>query len=159
MILTLATPAGAAKVTVEHDVGVDFAKYKTYAWREGTEAGQPDVQSAIVKYVELELRALGLTKVSASQADLFVMTNAVSVGSARATGGYTYLQNHHIGVLTQDFMVKMKAFLAVDLIDAKTDKPVWRGLASDVLGIPKPAKLRKKVENVLRKMFKEFPER
>ncbi len=152
-------PAGAAEITVEYEVGVDFGSYKTYAWRPGNEAGRPDAQLAIVQSVERELRVRGFKKVSEREADLFVITSAVSVGSARASGGYVYLQNYDIGVLTHDYVVKTKGFLAVDLIDSTTEKPVWRGLATEVMGLPSPAKLRKKIEKVTRKMFKDFPER
>ena len=47
--------------------------------------------------------------------------------------------------------------LMVDLLDGDSERPVWRGLASEVMGLPDLEKVRKKVDKVTRKMFKSFP--
>ena len=48
----VSSASGAVKV--DHEVGVDFTGYKTYAWRQGTEAARPQVQQWIVAAVERE---------------------------------------------------------------------------------------------------------
>ena len=44
-------------------------------------------------------------------------------------------------------------------MDGELDRPVWRGMASEVMSLPSPEKLRRKIDKVVRKMFKKFPPR
>ena len=63
VVLSLALAAflvlpAAAGIKVDHEAGVDFAAYHTYAWRPGMEAARPQVQGWIVNAVERELKAM-----------------------------------------------------------------------------------------------------
>jgi len=155
-IALLALPLGA-EVKVDYEIGVDFESYRTYAWQSGTDAGQPQVQQWIYSAVERELGAAGLRKVSAREADLYVVTNVFTEMDAHASGGYVYVQQFDVGVLTSDVVIQTRGFLAIDLIDGKSERPVWRAVASEVMGLPSLTKLRKKVDKVTKKMFKSFP--
>ncbi len=147
----------SAEVKVDYEVGVDFEKYRTYAWQPGTEAGQPQVQQAILRAVERELAKAGLRKVSEREADLYVVTHASSEMDAAASGSYVYIQQFDVGVLTHGLVVETRGVLVVDLFDAQSERPVWRGVASEVMGLPSIDKLRRKVDKVTKKMFKSFP--
>lgn len=154
----LALPASAG-VKVDYEVGVDFESYRTYAWQAGTEAGQPQIQQRIYRAVERELEAAGLKKVSVSEADLYVVTHAFSEMKAHASGGYVYVQQWDVGVLTKGVVVDTKGYLVVDLIDSQSKKAVWSAKATEVMGLPDLTKLSKKVDKITRKMFKSFPPR
>ena len=157
-LVCLALPASAG-VKVDYEVGVDFESYRTYAWQTGTEAGQPQIQQAIYRAVERELGAAGLKKVSVSEADLYVVTHAFSEMKAHASGGYVYVQQWDVGVLTKGVVVDTKGYLVVDLIDSQSKKAVWSAKATEVMGLPDLTKLSKKVDKITRKMFKSFPPR
>ena len=62
-------------VETGHDETVDFSKYRTYAWREGTPAAMPEVQEWVVTAVDRELQGKGLSKIE-GQADVYVSTVA-----------------------------------------------------------------------------------
>src|SRR5213594_2852269 len=48
--------------------------------------------------------------------------------------------------------------LVVDLVDPASNKLIWRGVATEALGInPNPEKVSKKVLKVTRSMFRDFP--
>jgi len=158
-VLALTAVPSNAGVKVDYEIGVDFENYKTYAWQPGEVAGNPQVQQWILMAVERELAAAGLQKVDESRADLFVISQAGSTMDASASGGYVRVDQFDIGVLTQGIVVETHGYLAVDLIDAKSERGVWRGLASEVMGLPTQDKLMKKVDKVTRKMFKKFPPR
>ncbi len=155
-LLLLAIPF-SADVKVDYEVGVDFERFRTYAWQQGTEAGQPLVQDHIYRAIERELRAAGLKKVAADKADLFVVTHATSQMFAAESGGYVHVQQFDVGVLTHDVVVETRGVLVVDLFDARSEQPVWRGVASEVMGLPTIEKLRRKIDKVTRKMFKSYP--
>jgi hypothetical protein len=63
------------------------------------------------------------------------------------------------GLITSDVVATTKGVLMVDLIDGESERPVWRGLASEVMGDPSPEKLHKKIDKITKKMFKDFPPR
>ena len=158
VLACLALPASAG-VKVDYEVGIDFESYRTYAWQPGTDAGQPQIQQAIYRYVEQELREAGLEKVSVDEADLFVITHAFSEMNAHATGGYVYVQQWNVGVLTTGIAVDTKGYLVIDLIDSQSEEAVWSARATEVMGLPDLTKLTNKVKNITRKMFKKFPPR
>jgi hypothetical protein len=158
VLVVTAVPSNAG-VKVDYEIGVDFDNYTTYAWQPGEEAGNPQVQQWILRAVERELASAGLKKVDSSRADLFVVTQAGSTMDASASGGYVRLDQYDVGVLTQGVVVETRGYLAVDLIDARTERGVWRGLANEVMGLPSMEKLKRKVDKVTRKMFKSFPPR
>jgi hypothetical protein len=156
MVAILALPASAA-VNVDHEDGVEFASYRTYAWRAGTEAARPQVQQWIVSAVERELKARGLRKVLDRRADLYVVTHAFAEMNARTRANYVHLDVYDVGVITSDVVLATRGTLMIDLLDGDSQRPVWRGMASEVMGDPAPEKLRKKIDKVTRKMFKSFP--
>ena len=158
-IMTLLVfPAGAG-VKVDHEAGVDFTSYRTYAWKPGTVAARPAVQEAIVRAIDRELKARGLRKVTDRRADIYVVTLAFGEMGASVRGMYVYAQQYDVGVITSDVVLTTTGTLLVDLIDGESDRPVWRGMATEVMGVPSQEKILKKIDKVTGKMFKSFPPR
>jgi hypothetical protein len=149
--------SASAGVKVDHEAGVDFDGYHTFAWRSGTEAARPQVQQWIVSAVDRELKARGMRKVSDRRADLYVVTHAYAEMGSQVRGGYLHLDVYDVGLITSEVVDTSRGLLMVDLIDGESERPVWRGLATEVMGNPSQEKLRKKVDKVVRKMFKGLP--
>src|SRR5712692_9475483 len=75
VVLFLLLAAGqsvAQKVNVDFDKDVDFSKYKTFAFTEGTPTPVTLTNQRIEKAIEAQLAAKGLTRVE-SNADLMVV--------------------------------------------------------------------------------------
>ena len=75
VVLALLITAGesfAQKVDVDFDKDVDFSKYKTYAFTEGTPTPVTLTNQRIEKAIDAQLAAKGLTRVE-SNADLTVV--------------------------------------------------------------------------------------
>ena len=70
-----------------------------------------------------------------------------------------YVPTYDVGVIASHTMLTTYGTLIVDLLDGESERAVWRGLASAVLIDMTPSKVRKKVDKVTRKMFKDFPPR
>ena len=146
-----------AEIKVDHEPGVDFKQYNTYAWKPGTEAARPQVQQWVVTAVDRELKAAGLRKVKDRRADLHVVTHAYSTMAAQLRGNYIHLDVYDVGIITSDVIATTTGVLVVDLLDGESEQPVWRGMATEVMGLPSMDKVHKKVDKVTRKMFKGFP--
>ena len=158
-LATLSAPPTPAEIKVDHEADVDFDSYRTYAWRPGTEAGRPQVQQWVVGAVERELKAKGLRKVVDRRADVYVTTHTYATMDQQIRSNYVHLDAYDVGVLTAEAIATTTGVLVVDLVDGASERPVWRGMATEVMGLPSMDKVRKKVDKVVRKMFKGYPPR
>ena len=153
----LAAALAVASVSVDYEKTVDFQKYKSFSWREGTPAPSSISEKRIRNTVTAELETKGLAATE-GEADLYVITHAkldVQKHISGTTTGYGY---HRSGFSTTSMRVHEVPVgtLVVDLVDAESNDLVWRGIATATLST-KPEKNEKKLKKVTRKMFKEFP--
>jgi Domain of unknown function (DUF4136) len=161
-VLTLApTAAFAQKVSTDFDPVASFAKYKTYAWAEGTKSPNPLGEDRIHQAVETRMAAAGFTK-AAGNPDVFIATHAVGqeekeiITTGYGYGGGYYRYGGMGGMTTSSVNTYIKGTLVLDMYDASTKKLVWRGTGTDTVS-DKAEKNAKKVDKALQKMFKEYP--
>ena len=88
-----------------------------------------------------------------------MVTHAFAEMESRAGSGYLHLDHYDVGVIRSEVVARTKGTLMIDLVDGESQRPVWRGVASEVMDLPTPEKLRKKIDKVTRKMFRQFPPR
>lgn len=172
-LLIVIAPAvvNAQKVKVRTDPGIDFQKFKTYAWSHGVPAANPLIGQLIIQAIEQALTANGLTKVNAdADPDMNVVVWAAldsslhisqptwgrSVTSATATGIPLGAQSAQIPEGT----------LVVAISDARTKNSVWHATASTTLNYSPTGDLSKdaqradkQIQKVVTKMFKKYPSR
>ena len=165
LLAVVSVTVNAQKVKVISDPAVDFSKYKTYAWDQGTFAN-PIVKQHIVTAVDNAMAAKGLQKndsnpdmivaaVTATTSDL-TMTNpswAPSLNSL-TTGVYG----------TSTAWPVTKGTLVIDISDAKTKNNLWRASATQTLEhgptgdrIRDAKSVQKPINKAVEKMFKKFP--
>lgn len=169
--LVLVVPALmlAQKTSYDYEKAADFASFKTFAFKEGTKAGQPLIDNRIVAAIEAELGAKGLTK-SETDPDVFVVYHVafdkekdISTYSSGYGGGYgpygwgwgggwaggsTYTQVRDILIGT----------LVIDMADAHKGAMVWRGLGvKEIDTQAKPEKRDKNITNAVKKILKNYP--
>ena len=164
-IALLAVTINAQKVKVSSDPAIDFSKYKTYAWDQGTLAN-PLIKQFIVTAVDRELSAKGLQKVD-SNSDLILTTLTATNSDLTMTNPSWAPQLNSIATgipSSSQAWAVTKGTLVIDMSDARTKNGVWRGIASHTLengptGNPvKDAKqVEKPINKAVQKMFKNFP--
>jgi hypothetical protein len=162
-IFLAAVSAAVAGVDVEYNRTVDFTGFKTYAWKKGTEAPNSLTEKRIHRAVDEELKAKGLTQVEESP-DLYVITHAAGTSSARLDvngfgyAGYGWTGYQYFAPAMVDVREKFRGTLFVDLLEAKANDLIWRGVADENLGMdPNPEKVGKTVFKIVKQMFKDFP--
>jgi hypothetical protein len=158
LAVLLVAATASASVKVETEPGADFSDYRTYAWKEGAPALYAQIQQKIVESIDRELSERGLTRVE-GEADLYVTTYAHGAGQGHVVTdkGFWGRDEGLGGVATvSSVQVSSAGTLVVYLIDAETEKPVWRGWAEKTMG-DNPSKALRKVEKVIRKLFREYP--
>jgi hypothetical protein len=158
----------AQKTTYDFDKTATFTTYKTYAFKDGTPAGQPLVDKRIVDALTTELAAKGLTR-SDTNPDVVVLyhvaldkqqdISAYSSGPMYG-GGYGYGWGGGWGTTTTDVRVRdiVVGTLAVDVVDAKTKQLAWRGLGTKEINTSaKPDKRDKNIISAVTKIMKNYP--
>ena len=158
LLLLLAVPqiaASGVEVSVEFAEEVDFSRYVTYAWKDGTEARRPAAQKAIVRIVAGQLEDKGLQRVE-SDPDIYVSTHALVDRQTLDELADASYWEFMTGITSVDPYDLGAGTLVVDLIDARSEKIVWRGLASATVS-GSVEKMTRKVDKAVRRLFEGFP--
>jgi len=157
LILLAATGAWAQKITVEFDQAADFARYKTFAMRDGQlNSRNPALNSELVKKrieadIVRDLTARGL-EMTTGRSDLNVRYR---FGSARKAEIERYPAGWR-GFGTRVVRVPYtEGTLVIDLRDPSTRSLVWRGIASEEKS--EGTKIEGKLDDMVRKAIAKYP--
>jgi hypothetical protein len=149
-------------VSTDYDPAANFSQYKTFTIMPLTQFEKiPLTADRIKAAITQALQAKGLQPTS-DTADLQIQVFAKLSQETQmtSTGGYggwgyrgwgggmspTTVQNINVGTLV------------VDLVDAKTDKPVWRGMASDTMDQSSTGQQKQeKLNYAMNQLFAKFP--
>ena len=159
----------AQKTSYDYQKGTNFAAFKTYGHKEGTPVGQPLIDDRLVAAIDAQLAAKGLTKAE-SDPDLFVVYHMafdkqkdISTFSSGYGGGYGpygwgWGGGWAGGTTTTQVRDILIGTLVIDLADAKKGQLVWRGIGvKEVDTQAKPDKRDKKINDAVKKIFKNYP--
>jgi hypothetical protein len=154
--------------------GTDFSKYKTYRWVKLENVQYPAqlVDEQIVRAIDAQLSARGLSRVESGNSDLLVVYqaainqerqwNAYSTGDGYwgyggwgGWGGYGGMATTTTTATSSTINI---GTLNLDFYDVALKKQVWRGEATKTLDPPKdPNKLQKRIDKGIAKLLKNFP--
>lgn len=158
-------PAYAGKLKTIPAKDANFAAYKTYRWtpprilaKTGVVENDPVVAPLIKEAVDRELQKKGLTPVTEG-GDLEVLTMGLRDASAQVEAAY------YAGGLDMAFATPIATMgryhkegtLVVNLVDTKTKKSAWVGIATESLVEKGEEKNKAKVAKAAERMFKKYP--
>lgn len=151
--------AGAVDVIVDYDPQVEFFHFRTLGWLAGTPAEDPEVERRIRVAVERELVGAGFKEVR-EDPDILVITHAAIENQELIDlSGYDYWQSF-VGRKSTASDEKIwgteTGTILVDILDPKTERLIWRGVAREVVD-KKPEKRDLKINRAVAKMFRGFP--
>lgn len=157
------------RVYTDYNPTAQFTNYRTYSWRTKPDQVSPLMAERIVQAVNAQLRAKGWTEVAADKADVVLAANVATHREYDVDafyggpywggwgwghpgwgwggwGGYgsTYVRSYTVGTL------------AVDMFDARTRQPIWRGTAEDTVR-KDPVRAAADIQNAVSAMFATFP--
>jgi hypothetical protein len=165
-LLALAAAAVACstlQVTTDYAPGTDFSKYKTFTLKPGAAPRNPIAAERFALSLKNALEARGLKQV-AEGADLYVFahfslgkdTQLNTYGYGGWGGGWRY--GGMGGMQTTTVQEIPTGTVVIDLVDAKSNTAVWRGIAKDEISTTAtPEERQQKADEVARKLFENFP--
>lgn len=156
------------KVSYDYDKQADFAKYKTYAFTE--EALKLPVgdlnRDRILKAIETELAAKGMTKSDSPDALIDILVKAEEKVDATATttptyGGYGYGRYGYGGGFSTtsiNYNEYVEGTLFVNMVDAAAQKIVWQGRATKTIDEDASAEKREQnINTAVKQIFTKYP--
>jgi hypothetical protein len=153
----------AQNTSFDFDKSADFAKFKTYALKDGTKVGDPLVDRRIAAAIQTQLAAKGLT-VNDAKPDMVVVYHVALDKkqdiTAYSTGYGRYGYRWGGGWGTTDVRVNeiLVGTLVIDLSDATKQEVVWRGMGvKEVDPQAKAEKRDKNINEAVAKIFRNFP--
>ncbi len=135
----------------------------------------PRLNERITSSIEQELEGRGIRRMEGDSADVHVayflrISRKSEVSQWYSNSGQPYDSWHpgnHLGygynewkkgqepaVLNRNYSQSLQGTLVIDVIDARTDTLVWRGIGSGAIKAENPGE---KVPEVVRKIMKSFP--
>jgi len=162
-IVVLCQCVNAQRVAVSHDPTIDFSLYRKYLIVESKNPSSLKLcHQAILDNIQIALAIRGLLPVDDGETpDLFVVYNA-GIKEVVSIQGYDYRYGSGMQpALARSFtgpptLTEQPETLIVDLVDAKKNRLVWRGVATETLTTDY-GKVEKKVATATRKMFARYP--
>ncbi|HEY7864332.1 MAG TPA: DUF4136 domain-containing protein [Thermoanaerobaculia bacterium] len=153
---------GAAEVKVQKDPKADFTGWGTYSWFPlAGEAGERSTAgSQIILDVDRILAAKGYTRIKEGTPDFKIACwTGLNEGWAGVPVGYIYPYYWTPIYVPKEYG---KGFLALDLVDGKTNALSWRGNFSRAFtdhALSNETILRSAVSDAVTKILKDFPAR
>jgi hypothetical protein len=142
---------------------VNLSQYKTFAWSEAHSAQRPPAtiqDREIMTSVNHELTQKGLSPADDTPADLIVSYNAQPELNDGYNGGIYQgdFDNWEWGGSELRAPRMRRGALTLTLVDSKTNRVVWKGKASDVIGNDSDEdENQKQITAAVKDLFKEFP--
>jgi hypothetical protein len=165
-LLFLAGCGTTAQVATDYDPSVDFTKYKTYSWhpRGMTSTGIPIqraqfIQTHVKASVERELSLRGFKPATYEVPDFYIASIIGAVNTSQvqrwgtAEGGFTQGPSE---VPVQESQVR-EGSIVLNLIDNQNGLPIWQSTAHGAVKEVDNAKMRERVEAVVKAMLAGFP--
>ena len=142
--------SGCSAVTVDHDslAGVDFSTMKNYSWLNGdsgseVKARNPKVNMMVMSSVGQQLKNKGYNRTTEENADFYVTwfgkvdekVSQQSISHFYRTSGYGVLAGQYPEAVEAGGGEKtyLEGTLILDVIEAKSNKVIWRGSAADTI--------------------------
>ena len=161
--------SGCATMSVSSHVqrGLDFGHYRTYDWgpADALPTGDPRLdknpffQDHVQGAVEKQLAAKGFEIATSGTPDLLIhyhasITQRIDVNRLDREYGYCYDENCQARVIEYE-----AGTLVLDIVDARTNRVIWRGWAQDTVEdiLDNQDRMAQKIDEAVRRMLERFP--
>ncbi len=168
ILLAVLTGCSTISVNYDYDNNTDWAKFKTYNWIEGAErlvdptSPIPNtklLEQRVHNSVEFEMGQRGITL--GDDPDLLVVYHIGTQEKVQVTDwGYNY-SDYYWGYGGRQIDVQQftEGSLVLDLVDAETQKLVWRGTGTGVVDKSQktPEQKQDRANEIINKIMESFP--
>ena len=169
VVISALTLTGCASMQVNSFVerGIDFTQYHTYAWATNDQlvTGDPRLDNnpffleRLQASVERQLATKGFEKTTSGTPELVLhyhasITQRIDVNRVDREYGYCYDEDCRARVTEYE-----AGTLVLDIVDARTNRVIWRGWAQDsVEGVlDNQDRMARKIDEAVKRMLERLP--
>ena len=162
----LLSSCSSLSVTFDYDQAVDFNKYRSFQWKDGIDIHWNKEGSMLVydknivhTAVNAILSSKGYIILLSGKPDFYIFPHANAKDIiAVSEWGYSYSSQWAPNTKKIDADYYEGNNLFIDIVDAKRNRLVWRGVATEMdPDNLTPDEIEKTVQKAVIKMFEEFP--
>ena len=161
--------SGCATMTASSHIerGLDFTRYSTYDWgpADALPTGDPRLdkdpffQDHMLGAVEKQLAGRGFDRATSGTPDLLIHYHASvteRIDLNRVDRQYGYCGDPNCSAQALDYEA---GTLVLDIVDARTDKLIWRGWAQDSIErvLDHRDRMARKIDEAVRRMVQRLP--
>ena len=162
LVMLTAAVALAQRVTTDYNHSADFATYKTFMWIKEPNTNNPLMQQRIVDGVNAALTGRGL-QLATENADMGIAAHCATREERTLDtfydgigGGWRWRWGGGFRSATTTVTIYEVGTLVIDVFDAMTKDPLWRGTASKTVS-ENPQTNTETLNRAVEKMFRNFP--
>jgi len=154
-------------VKSDYDPNVDFSSYKTYHWADYENmndddlAKNPLLRQRIIAAVDEDLKKKRFKLSASDEVDFVIVVHGLARETTNVTdwaGGYRYDPWWGPNGGSVDVSYYDQGTLVIDMVDAKVNELIWRGLGTCVLRDNcDPENLQKAANKYVAKVLDDFP--
>lgn len=172
-VTLLVSACGGIRVTTDFDPSTDFTPYRTFAWMEGSGAGNdPRVSGDLMdqrfrRAIESELASRGMQKTTSGQPDVFVgyqiaLDDQVDFETINTYWGrgWGYRSVYRRGVVSSQTVAREYTVgtLVIDVFDANRRELIWRGAGEGRVNAARsPQERQERINEAVYLIMEDFP--
>lgn len=165
-LLILASACSTLRISTDYDPAVDFARYRTFTLKHGAASKDPLATDRLDNALEAAIVSRGLSRIT-DGGDLSIVSH-FKIGKETQINTTTFGYNGWAGWRWGGFGMGAQTMttvqeiptgtVIVDVVDAKTGKAVWRGIAKDrISSSGTPEEYQKQAREAALELFANFP--
>jgi hypothetical protein len=156
----------SVEVHTDYDPNLDMTHYRTYAWKQRPKTTSPLMGERLNAALDAQLESKGWKQVALGQGEVEVVgyvtakenerIDTINSGGGPGLWGRGYWMGGGFGSSTSTVTTYLVGTLIVDLFDAKTQRPLWRGTATGTVSNDPQTNV-ERIQEGVQKLFLEFP--
>jgi hypothetical protein len=162
LLATVLARVAVAGVSVEYASQVDFSQFRSYSWSEGVGIRDRSLDESLRRAVDRELLAKGLKKID-EEGDLLVRTRVRLQEEQRREVdilGERVVWEEGVPAAGSggERMVEVDmGLIAVEMLDGHSKLVVWQGVLGAEASAEPGRPSEKRIDKLIRKMFRKYP--
>lgn len=156
----------SVEVHTDFDRNLDLTHYRSYSWSQQPKTQNPLMDERLKFALDSQLQSKGWKLSDKGEGEVQLVgivttkenerIDTMYNGGGPGFWGRGYYMGGGFGSSTSTVTTYIVGTLILDMFDAKSHRPLWRGTASGTIS-ENPEKNVEQIEEAVQKLFKEFP--
>lgn len=165
-LASLMSACSSVEVHTDYDPNLDMTHYRTYAWKQRPKTTSPLMGERLNASLDSQLESKGWKRVELGQGEVEIVGYVTTKENERIDTMYSgggpgfwgrgYWMGGGFGSSTSTVTTYLVGTLIVDLFDAKSQRPLWRGTATGTVSNDPKTNV-ERIQEGVQKLFLDFP--